>query len=518
MQRGFQAGELTPALWPRTDSDTYAHGVKIARNVYIQREGGLSNRPGTVMIAPVKDSAAGRVKLVGFIFDNTVAYTLEFGNLYMRVYRNSKQIQASEGSTPWLDSVTYVPGDLVSYGGAYYYCIALNTNAAPPSADWYLEPNGIFEMPTPYTIGDVVNLQYGATILNVKYLGCSGNGGLNYPIQKLTCGGDTIWTLVSPTFVPSTVQPGSGAASVIATFADPGTPWFGTVYGYVNFPNIDGGNPGHFNTSYGRLSVGQVLVPGSNGYPAASTDDARLGLDVNRYMITATNLTTGIESFPMQGTLSGWIRTAGDGPWFGAGGGGGNANPIFGDSVSRFNSINSQPISSLTPGLPLVVTVPSTQTFANGDLFLFQNTGIKQLDGHIFPAFVSAENLVFTTINATGFPESVPISAEVICLASQVTGAPLYSSTGLTQTPLETVNRGGQTVGSPAVAGDVAIIYSPTSNPFPNAGDNGWSSSELAFLNSVFSYGPLSISWDAPAVSAGPAGSSPAQGSARAST
>ena len=68
MQRGFQAGELTPALWPRTDSDTYAHGVKIARNVYIQREGGLSNRPGTVMIAPVKDSAAGRVKLVGFIF------------------------------------------------------------------------------------------------------------------------------------------------------------------------------------------------------------------------------------------------------------------------------------------------------------------------------------------------------------------------------------------------------------------------------------------------------------------
>lgn len=508
MQRGFQAGELTPALWPRTDMETYAHGVKIARNVYIQREGGLSSRPGTVMVAPTKDSAAGRVKLIPFVFDNTVSYVLEFGNLYMRVYRNGAQIQASEGATPWLSTVNYVPGDLVSYSGSYYYCTEQNTNAAPPSTQWYLEPDGIFEIPTPYLIADVINLQKNQ-ILNVMYLGCAGNGGLNYPIQKLICSGDTSWILTQPTFTPQTPPPGKGAASQIPAFADPSTPWFGTVYGYVNCPNVDGGNNGHFNTSYVELGIGSILVPGANGYPSASTDDARLGLDINRYMITATDLATGIESFPMQGTNSGWMCTGhGNGPLFGEVGNstlGGitYCDPRYGDTIVRFNNTNSQPITSLEAQLPLVVNVPSTASFATDDYFTFQNTGIKALDGKVLQAYVATGQLVFTTVNGTGFPTTLPPTAEVICLASQVVCAPLYPSAGLTPTPLENNASGGQPVGSPNVAGEVAHIYNPTANPFPNGGFNGWSTGDDSitnFLNSVFSYGPLSLSWDATTV------------------
>ncbi len=196
IQRGFQSGELTPALWPRTDDASYVHGAKTARNVYIQREGGLSNRPGTVYIAPVKNSADGRIKFGRFVFNNSQAYALEFGDHYMRVYRGGTQIKAN--ASAWSNVTPYVPGDLASYSGISYYCVQANKNIVPPDvAFWYPLTDGIFEIPTPYAIADLPLLQT-RQLKNYMYLVCKGNGGANYPTQKLTCGGDTNWVLSTP--------------------------------------------------------------------------------------------------------------------------------------------------------------------------------------------------------------------------------------------------------------------------------------------------------------------------------
>ena len=510
IQRGFQSGELTPSLWPRTDEASYAHGAKTARNVYIQREGGLTNRPGTVCIAPVKDSSAGRIKFGRFVFNNAQAYALEFGDHYMRVYRGGTQIQAN--ASAWSSTVSYVQGDMASNAGVSYYCIQANTNIAPPdSAFWYPLTDGIFEIPTPYAIADLPLLQT-RQLKNYMYMVCQGNGGANYQTQKLTCGGDTNWVLNTPLFIPTTAQPGSGDPTPYPTFADPSGlyPWFGATAGYINFPN-PGANPGHWETPWTLQAQGTIISPGANGIPSAGTDDAKLSLDINRYIITAVDLETGIESFPMQGCISGWkvyientslelgVYYNTDDPF--------REHPravnIGVNYSNRFNQINSQAILSLDAAYPLIVNVANTGTFGttNGsgnDYFTFSGTGIPDLDGRVFQGNVSSGSVVFTNIDATGYPTTVPTSAELICLSSYVVSATLNPSSGMTPSGnVAPTWTNGQPVQSPANPFEITSLWNPVGNILPNT-ITGWESETIDFFNYFFVYEPLYISWSAP--------------------
>jgi hypothetical protein len=85
-QTNFSAGEISPLLWARTDLPAFANGLRTCRNFFISREGAAISRPGTTLVCETKYNARSPVRLVPFVYSDTVSYVLEFGNYYMRVH------------------------------------------------------------------------------------------------------------------------------------------------------------------------------------------------------------------------------------------------------------------------------------------------------------------------------------------------------------------------------------------------------------------------------------------------
>lgn len=119
IQPSFTGGELSPALYGRVDLARYQTSLKTCRNFIAQLYGGADNRPGTKYVAGVKTHSAA-VRLIPFAFSTTQTYVLEFGNQYMRVYKDGGQVVYSSGgsagspveiATPWttadLDDLNY---------------------------------------------------------------------------------------------------------------------------------------------------------------------------------------------------------------------------------------------------------------------------------------------------------------------------------------------------------------------------------------------------------------------------
>lgn len=93
-QRAFASGELTPSLWARTDIAKYETGLRTARNGFILRQGGFTNRPGTEFDAEVKVSA-NPARLIPFVFSLTQAYMLELGDKYLRLHSRGAPVIAT---------------------------------------------------------------------------------------------------------------------------------------------------------------------------------------------------------------------------------------------------------------------------------------------------------------------------------------------------------------------------------------------------------------------------------------
>lgn len=99
----FTAGELSPRLDGRSDLQKYFQGCKTLQNMVVHPHGGATRRPGTKFIAETKSN--GEARLIPFEFSTTQTYVLEFGNTYMRVYKDGGQVlnsgSAVEISTPY---------------------------------------------------------------------------------------------------------------------------------------------------------------------------------------------------------------------------------------------------------------------------------------------------------------------------------------------------------------------------------------------------------------------------------
>jgi len=84
-QNNFTGGEFSPRLYARDDVPRYATAVAKMLNMLAYPQGGCTRRPGTQHVNPTKDD--GEARLIPFTFGREDAYVLEFGNLYVRVYR-----------------------------------------------------------------------------------------------------------------------------------------------------------------------------------------------------------------------------------------------------------------------------------------------------------------------------------------------------------------------------------------------------------------------------------------------
>ena len=81
LQGAFTAGELAPSLAARIDLEKYSKGCRLLKNFLVQPHGGAVKRPGFVLL----DELPGEATLVPFVFSQSQAYCLVFGEKWLRI-------------------------------------------------------------------------------------------------------------------------------------------------------------------------------------------------------------------------------------------------------------------------------------------------------------------------------------------------------------------------------------------------------------------------------------------------
>lgn len=142
LQNGLLAGELSPAVYGRTDMVKYHLGATTMRNFFVGYRGGAYSRPGLAYIGICKQSgSAAPPRDIPFQFNNYQGFQLEFGDNYMRVKSNgayvveaAKTVVSITQANPAVITVTahgYSNGDWV-YG-------AINGMNALNGLTWIVE-------------------------------------------------------------------------------------------------------------------------------------------------------------------------------------------------------------------------------------------------------------------------------------------------------------------------------------------------------------------------------------------
>ena len=90
----FVSGEFSAKMDGRTDFDKYSSGAKKMENMLVHPQGAATRRVGTQFISEVKTSSL-KTRLIPFEFSTTQTYMLEFGNQYIRFFKDKGQITES---------------------------------------------------------------------------------------------------------------------------------------------------------------------------------------------------------------------------------------------------------------------------------------------------------------------------------------------------------------------------------------------------------------------------------------
>jgi hypothetical protein len=135
IQPSFARGEISPLLYGRVDLGPYAVAAKTILNAIVRAQGPVTRRSGTRFVAEVKDSAK-RVRPIGFEFSTAQAYLLEFGDAYLRVYRNEGRIAVAD------TDASIANGDFVSGIAGWTNRSTGTGSIAHDSAGQFLALNG----------------------------------------------------------------------------------------------------------------------------------------------------------------------------------------------------------------------------------------------------------------------------------------------------------------------------------------------------------------------------------------
>lgn len=230
MQRNLAAGELAPALHARTDQQKYASGLRTARNVFVMRSGGVTNRPGTEYIAEVANFTA--VRLLPFVYNDAQTYVIELGAGYLRLFQNGGRVLRVTSAPAWTTLTGYEGGVVRTHGGRYYVARGAHTSGASTEPGvggswatvWFrmaLEGgSSVFELPTPYTADDLRDIQYtqSADVLTLVH-------GAHPPMELRRLGHDD-WTLTEIEVGSATAAP---AGLSVTDGVDTGNLWYWVV-------------------------------------------------------------------------------------------------------------------------------------------------------------------------------------------------------------------------------------------------------------------------------------------------
>jgi len=111
----FTGGTFSPKLYGRVDLSKYYNACRTIQNMIVYPHGGASRRLGTVYVAEAKASATIS-RLIPFQFNIEQAYMLEFGQEYVRFFKDNGQIVS--GVTPVEIASPYTESMLADIGFA----------------------------------------------------------------------------------------------------------------------------------------------------------------------------------------------------------------------------------------------------------------------------------------------------------------------------------------------------------------------------------------------------------------
>ena len=220
-QTNFTAGELTPKLAGQIDFKKYGNGVELMENMTVFPQGGASRRYGSRFVAEVKDSSK-ITRLIPFEFNIEQSYILEFGNNYIRFFKDNGQITEtaktitaitkanpavvtsnshgySNGDHVWISGVvgmTRVNGRRFTVASSSTNTFAL-TGENSTNYDAYSSggtASKVFEITTTFTEAMLYDLQFTQSA-DVMYIVQE-----SLPPRKLSRTGHTTWTLADVAF------------------------------------------------------------------------------------------------------------------------------------------------------------------------------------------------------------------------------------------------------------------------------------------------------------------------------
>ena len=222
----FTGGELSPRLDGRNDLAKYASGCKTLQNMVVYPHGSAARRPGTTFVAEVKTSSAF-TRLIPFEFSTTQTYILEFGDLYIRFYKDSGAILEANKTITGITQANpgvvtsashgFSNGDTVVISGVVgmtqvngkrfkVASVATNTfalkdvdgnNVNTTSYTTYTSggiANRVYTLTTTYETADLADLKF-AQSADVMYI-CHPD----FPPRKLSRTGHTSWTITNVDF------------------------------------------------------------------------------------------------------------------------------------------------------------------------------------------------------------------------------------------------------------------------------------------------------------------------------
>ena len=220
-QTNFTSGELTPKLAGQVDFKKYNNGVETMENMTVFPQGGTTRRYGSRFVCEVKNSA-NATRLIPFEFNVTQSYILEFGDQYIRFFKDNGQIvetaknitgitQASpavvtssshgysNGDHVWINSVA----GMTELNGRRFTVAGVTTNTfqlsgIDSSSYTAYSSSGtaekVYEISTSYTTAQVFDLQFTQSA-DTMYIVHPA-----HEPTKLTRSGHTSWTLAEVDF------------------------------------------------------------------------------------------------------------------------------------------------------------------------------------------------------------------------------------------------------------------------------------------------------------------------------
>lgn len=144
LKPSFAGGELTPALYGRTDLQKYDVGAATLENAIVLRYGGVSRRPGFRHVA--RTAGNKKARLIPFRYSTTQNYVLEFTPGKIRFYTQGGILVDSDGD-PIEVATSYTADELdtIKYTQSADMLFLVQPNHAPCSitrygaTDWRLE-------------------------------------------------------------------------------------------------------------------------------------------------------------------------------------------------------------------------------------------------------------------------------------------------------------------------------------------------------------------------------------------